>query len=87
MCTRTEVVDNKLEERIRNVEDRGLKINIQKTVYLRFNGDGNLDGNSHINLQGHNLKRIGREWTLGCRDDAYNTIMMEKLEERVSEIL
>ena len=35
-------------------EDRRLKINRKKTVYLRrlrFNGDGNLDGNSDINLQ------------------------------------
>ena len=28
------------------MEDRGLKINRKKTVYLRFNEDGNLDGNS-----------------------------------------
>ena len=32
------------------MEDRGLKINRRKTVYLRFNGNGNLDGNSDINL-------------------------------------
>ena len=32
------------------MEDRGLKINRTKTVYLRFNVDGNLDGNSDINL-------------------------------------
>ena len=32
------------------MEDRGLKINRKKTVYLRFNEDGNLDGNSDINL-------------------------------------
>ena len=31
------------------MEDRGLKINGKKTVYLRFNEDGNLDGNSDIN--------------------------------------
>ena len=63
------------------MEDRGLKINRKKTVYLRFNVDGNLDGNSDINLQGQNLERvntfkylgrcdIGRKWRLGCRDDS-----------------
>ena len=40
------------------MEDRRLKINRRKTVYLRFNGDGNLDGNSDINLQGQNLERV-----------------------------
>ena len=40
------------------MEDRGLNINSKKTVYLRFNGDGNLDGNSDINLQGDNLERV-----------------------------
>ena len=30
----------------------------KKTVYLRFNGDGNLDGNSDINLQEENLERL-----------------------------
>ena len=30
---------------------RGMKININKTVYMRFNGDGSLDGNSDINVQ------------------------------------
>ena len=40
------------------MEDRGLNINRKKTVYLRFNVDGNLDGNSDINLQGHNLERV-----------------------------
>ena len=40
------------------IEDRGLKIGRKKTVYLRFNGDGNLDGNSDINLQGENLERM-----------------------------
>ena len=33
------------------MEDRGLKINRNKTVYLGFNVDGNLDGNSDKNLQ------------------------------------
>ena len=39
-------------------EDRGLKIKRKKTAYLRFNGDGNLDGNSDINLKGENLERV-----------------------------
>ena len=34
------------------------EINRKKTVYLRFNVDGNLDGNSDINLQGQNLERV-----------------------------
>ena len=56
--TRSEVVEKKLEEWRRAMEDRGLKINRKKAVYLRFNVDGNLDGNSDINLQGHNLARV-----------------------------
>ena len=40
------------------MEDRGLKLNRKKTVYLRFNVDGNLDGNSDINLQGQHLERV-----------------------------
>ena len=39
-ATRREVVEKKLEEWGRATEDRGLKINRRKTVYLRFNGDG-----------------------------------------------
>ena len=30
----------------------------KETVYLRFNGDGNLDGNSDINIQTENLERL-----------------------------
>ena len=48
------------------MEDRGLNINIKKTVYLRFNVDGNLDGNSDINLQGHNLERVNTFKYLGA---------------------
>ena len=33
------------------MEDRGLKINANKTIYLMFIEDGKLDGNSDINLQ------------------------------------
>ena len=40
------------------MENRGRKINRKKTVYLRFNVDGNLDGNSDINIQGENLERV-----------------------------
>ena len=40
--TRSEVVENKLEEWRQAMEDRGLKINRKKAVYLRFNVDGNL---------------------------------------------
>ena len=52
--TRREVVERKLEEWRMAMEDRGLNINRKKTIYLRFNVDGNLGGNSDINLQGHN---------------------------------
>ena len=48
------------------MEDRGLKINRNKTVYLRFNVDGNLDGNSDINLQGQNLERVNTFKYLGA---------------------
>ena len=45
---------------------RGLKINRKKTVYLRFNVDGNLDGNSDINLQGQNWERVNTFKCLGA---------------------
>ena len=64
--TRREVVEKKLEEWRRAMEDRGLKINRKKTVYLRFNVDGNLDGNSDINLQGQNLERVNTFKYLGA---------------------
>ena len=51
-------VENKLEEWRRAIEDRGPTISRENPVYVRFNGDGNLDGNSDINLQGENLKRV-----------------------------
>ena len=64
--TRSEVVEKKLEEWRRAMEDRGLKINRKKTVYLRFNVDGNLDGNSDINLQEQNLERVDTFKYLGA---------------------
>ena len=64
--TRSEVVEKKLEEWRRAMEDRGLKINRNKTVYPRFNVDGNLDGNSDINLQGQNLERVNTFKYLGA---------------------
>ena len=64
--TRSEVVEKKLEEWRRAMEDRGLKINRTKTVYLGFNVDGNLDGNSDINLQGQNLERVNTFKYLGA---------------------
>ena len=64
--TRSEVVEKKLEEWRRAMEDRGLKINRKKTVYLRFNVDGNFDGNSDINLQGQNLERVNTFKYLGA---------------------
>ena len=57
-------MENKLEQRMA-IEDRGLKINRKKTVYLKFNEDGNLDGNSDINLQGENLERVNTFKYLG----------------------
>ena len=39
--TRSEVVEKKLEEWRRAMQDRGLTINRKKTVYPRFNIDGN----------------------------------------------
>ena len=56
--TRSGVVENKIEEWRMAMEKRGLKTNSKKTVYLRFNVDGNLDGNSDINMQGQNLERV-----------------------------
>ena len=37
---------------------QGAEFSRKKNVYLRFNGDGNLDGNSYINLQGKNIERV-----------------------------
>ncbi len=48
------------------MEDRGMKINRKQTIYLRFNGDGNLDGNSDINLQGDNFERVNTFKYLGA---------------------
>ena len=48
------------------MEDRGLKINRKKTVYLRFTVDRNFDENSHINIQGENLERLNTFKYLGA---------------------
>ena len=49
------------------MEDRGLKINRKKTVYLRFNVDRDLDdGNSDVNIQGENLERVNTFKYLGA---------------------
>ena len=64
--TRSEVVENKLEECRKTMEDRALKIYRNKSVYLRFNVDGNLDGNSDIDLQGQNLERVNTFKYLGA---------------------
>ena len=63
--TRSEVVENKLEEWRRAMEDRGLKINGKKTVYLRFNVDGNLYGNL-ISIQGETLEPVNTFKYLGA---------------------
>ena len=55
--TRIEVVEKKLDEWRKAMEDRGLKNNRRNTFYLRFNGDGNCDENSDINLQGEHLEK------------------------------
>ena len=59
--TRSEVVEKKYKsgEGLRNIYRK-------KTVYLRFNVDGNLDGNSEIKLQGQNLERVNTFKHLGA---------------------
>ena len=65
--TISEVVEKKLEEWRRAMEDIGLKINRKKTVYLRFNVDRDLDdGNSDVNIQGDNLERVNTFKYLGA---------------------
>ena len=65
--TRSEVVEKKLEEWRRAMEDRGLKINRKKTVYLRFNVDRDLDdGTSDVNIQGENLEQVNTFKYLGA---------------------
>ena len=74
------------------MEDRGLNIYRKKTVYPRFNVDGNLDGD--INLQGHNLERVNTFKYLGATlaengdldAEMTHTIRMENWN-RVSGIL
>ena len=57
--TRTKKVDQIREERRSDMEDKELKIHNacrKKNVYIMFNGDGNVDGNS--NQQGDNMERV-----------------------------
>ena len=81
--TRSEVVEQKLEEWRRDMEDRGLKINRKKTVYLRFNVDGNLDGNSDINLKGQNLTRVNTFKYLRAATLAENGDLDAKMTHRI----
>ena len=83
--TTREVVEKKLEEWRRAMEDRGLKINRKKTVYLRFNVDGNLDGNSDINLQGQNLERVNTFKYLGAEMTHRIQTGLQKLEEGIGD--
>ena len=65
--TRSEVVEKKLEEWRRAIDDRSLKINKNNTVYLRFNVDRDLeDGISDVNIQGENLERVNTFKYLGA---------------------
>ena len=65
--TSREEVENKLEEWSRAMEDRGLNFSRTKTVYLRFNVDWNVNGNSDVR---ENLERLNTFKYLGCGDDA-----------------
>ena len=67
----------------------------KKTVYLRFNGDGNLDGNSDINLQAENFERLNTFKYLGATlaDNGdldaevthRPTLRMQQLEEGIGD--
>ena len=50
----------------RQTDPNALPELLEETVYLRFNEDGNLDGNSYINLQGDNLERANTFKYLGA---------------------
>ena len=78
------------------MEGRWLKINRNKTVYLRFIVDGNLDGNSDIKIQGENLERMNTFKYLGAtlaENGDLDTEMMHRLQsgwkhwKRISGIL
>ena len=65
-------------------------------VYLRFNVDGDLDGNSDINLQGQNMERVNTFKYLGAKlaeNGDLDAEMMHRIQsgwknwERVSGIL
>ena len=61
----------------------------KKTIYMRFNGDGNLDGNSDINLQAGNFDRLNTFKYLGAtlanNGDLDAEVTMEKLEECIAD--
>ena len=59
--TRREVVEEKLEEWRRTMEDRGLKISRKKTEYLRLKDSEN----GEVRLQGEKLKRVEKFKYLG----------------------
>ena len=52
MCSTGREVEKKIEQWRRAMEDSGLKIKVERKLYLKSSADENLAGNSDINLQG-----------------------------------
>ena len=65
--TRSEVVETKLEEWRRAMEDRVLKIYRKKTVYLRFNVDRVLDTQTHRQTETHSQQSTTVSIVIGTR--------------------